>query len=103
MSICCTASLIGTEIVHRQDSSPTHILKTVYRQNWRQITNRFEDSSPTDIYDNDGKNLVRTVISSPNILSVCNNYVCHHDIYCDIFILYLRTLETLNEVRGCAY
>ena len=29
--------------------------------------------------------------------------VHHHDIYCDIFILYLRTLETLIEVRGCAY
>ena len=26
--------------------------------------------------------------------------ICHHDIYCDIQILYLRTLD---EVRGCAY
>ena len=29
-------------------------------------------------------------------------YICHHDIYCDILILYLRTLGTLIEVRGCA-
>ena len=32
-------------------------------------------------------------------------YVCHHDIhvYCNIQILYLRILESLNEVHGYAY
>ena len=33
----------GTETVHRRDSSPTHILETVHRQNWRQFNDIFED------------------------------------------------------------
>ena len=33
----------GSETVHRQDSSPTRILETVHRQNWRQFTDIFED------------------------------------------------------------
>ena len=31
----------GTETVHRQDNSPTHILETVHRQNWRQFTDKY--------------------------------------------------------------
>ena len=46
---------VGSETVHRQDSSPTRILETVHRQNWRQFTDRFEDSSPTKVLD-DGEN-----------------------------------------------
>ena len=41
---------IGTETVHQQDSSPTHILETVLRQNWRQFADTFKDSSPTKKY-----------------------------------------------------
>ena len=37
----------GSETVHRQDSSPTRNLETVHRQNWRQFTDTFEDSSLT--------------------------------------------------------
>ena len=38
----------GIETVHRQDSSPTRILKTVHWQNWRLFTDRIEDSSSTN-------------------------------------------------------
>ena len=38
----------GMETVHRQDSSPTRILKRVHRQNGRQFTDRIEDSSSTN-------------------------------------------------------
>ena len=41
------SSHVGTESVHRQDSSRTHIFETVHRQNWRQLADKFEDSSPT--------------------------------------------------------
>ena len=30
-------------------------------------------------------------------------YECHHDVYSNIQIIYLWILETLIEVRGCAY
>ena len=33
--------------VHRQDSSLTELFETVARQNWRQFTDTFGDSSPT--------------------------------------------------------
>ena len=39
---------IGIETVHRQDSSPTRIMKTVHRQKWRQFTDRIKDSSSTN-------------------------------------------------------
>ena len=38
------------ETVHQQDNSPTRFLKTVHRQNWRQFTDTFEDSSPIHLY-----------------------------------------------------
>ena len=44
------AHTLGTETVLRQDSSPTRILETVHRQNWRQFTDIIEDSSPTKKY-----------------------------------------------------
>ena len=39
--------IFGNKTVHRQDNSPTRVLKTVHRHIWRQFTDRFEDSSPT--------------------------------------------------------
>ena len=33
----------------RQDSSSTHILETVHRQNWRHFNNKIGGSSPTNI------------------------------------------------------
>ena len=38
----------GIETVHRQDSSPIVILKTVHRQNWKQFTNTFKDRPSTE-------------------------------------------------------
>ena len=40
----------GSETVHRQDSSPTRILETVHRHIWRQFTDTFGDSSPTQFF-----------------------------------------------------
>ena len=41
----------GNKTVNRQDSSPTEFLKTDHRQNWRQFTDTYEDSSPTLLYN----------------------------------------------------
>ena len=41
---------IGCKTVHGQDNSPTPILKTVHRQNWRQFVDTFEDSSSTNLF-----------------------------------------------------
>ena len=35
-----------------RDSTPTHILETVHRRNWRQFTDIFEDSSPINLLYN---------------------------------------------------
>ena len=47
LTLYMLGNFLGIETVHRQDSSPTRILKTVHRQNWRQFTDRIEDSSST--------------------------------------------------------
>ena len=44
--------LVIQEMVSRQLTDNTvnqRILETVQRQNWRQLTDRFEDSSPTKV------------------------------------------------------
>ena len=40
----------GDSSLTRQDTSQTMFWKTVHRQNWRQFTDTFEDSSPTKFY-----------------------------------------------------